>query len=616
MQYKQDRNTPPWWKFGKNQTHEALFGTWRTLEHNQQQRHDMNLHHMRSYSNRDAAGLLGADYADSYTDARLRLNIVRAVIDTAIAFIGSNKPRPFFKTDDGNYSARNRAKGLNDFTAGQFHASKQYIRSHDVFRDGGIAGTGFQCTYPDLRTKKVCADRVFFDDIQVDDREAREGSPREVFRHKEVDKSLAKELWGLRGDALENSGIVRLAASSQVHRQITDPVSVVEVWRTPSYPGAKDGRHVMAIEKQTILDEPWELYRNPLSVWRWSPASLGYWGVGLAELLNEIQLEINYLLMKIQSLMTLATSQVWLEAGSKINVAAMGNRDWSVNKYDGKPPIFMAIQAVSPEYFHHVDRLYNRAFEITGISQMQAESKKPPGLESGKAIQEFNDIGTRRFLHTGQRWEEWHMDVAEMYIESARHIDKHAGPYIVKAEGKNTVREIPWQKVSLDDNKYVMKVFPTNFLPATPAGQMDTLERLGSIDPQIQRQMVGQLEFPDLEAATSMVNAPFDMCDLLLEEMLDKGNYRPPEPFMPLKLFLDRMRLQLLRADIGGHDEEKLDLVRQFLSEAAVLISQTEAPGMAAAPPAQGVEPNVPNPQAEPAPQAGPNPAPATTQAA
>ena len=54
-------------------------------------------------------------------------------------------------------------------------------------------------------------------------------------------------------------------------------------------------------------------------------------------------------------------------------------------------------EKISQDLFMHLDRLYNRSFEIAGISQLSAQSSKPSGLDSGRALREFSDIESERF---------------------------------------------------------------------------------------------------------------------------------------------------------------------------------------------------------------------------
>lgn len=572
----------PWWTKSKADVHTELFRTFKLLDENQQGRHELNLHNMRMYSNNYVSGLNGIDYALMYDGNKLRLNVIRSVIDTAAAHLATNRPRPRFLTIDGNFGMQRKARGLNDFVSGQFYALKQYEVGMKTFFDGAIFGTGLEKVYVDKQRNQVAAERVFTDEIVIDDREARYGKPRTMYQHTEADKWKLSKQYPKLASAIYTSAMVREGMMDSGQESSSDPVSLVEGWHLPDIVGGK-GRHTMAVTNAPILDEPWDAERFPFSIFRWADSPLGFWGNGLSELLTEIQVEINYLLQKIQHLMTLATSQVWVRKGSKINISSMNNDDFAIRTFEGQQPLFMAVQSVSPEYFSHVDRLFNRSFEVAGISQLQATSKKPQGLDSGVALREYNDISSQRFLHVQQRWENFHLDAAKLQIGAAKKIAEDTGSYKVLAKGKNSLREVDFAKLQLDDDKHVMQCFPTNFLPETPAGKLQTIKEFAEISPEMQQYLIAELDFPDLEAATSLITSPIEMCDMLLEEMLEHGNYRPPTPFMLpyAELFISRMSLALLRADINGAPEDNLDQLRTFLSEFAELQNPTPPTVMA-----------------------------------
>lgn len=584
-----------WWKSDPKDVHDAVFATFRKIDERQRYRQESNRKWLSSYNNQNLSSIAGSGYASDDSASRLKLNVTRAVIDASIAHIATNRPRPQFLTMDGNYSYQRKAKALNDFSAGQFYSGRLYEKALQVFRDACIFGTGFLKVYPDLEDGEVHIERVFPDEILVDDRDARNGDPRVLFQHKEVDRYVLRERFPDFADKLEYAEFSRETVFGENDETDSDMVSVIEAWHLPSGPESGDGRHIICASNCTLLDEEWDEECFPLVKFCHTEPTLGYYGSGLTEQLYEIQAEVNYLLQKIQHLMTLATSQVWVEQGTNVNVSHLNNEDWAVRTYAGKPPIFMNVQSVSAEYFAHLDRLYERAFEIAGISQLQAQSVKPRGLNSGAALREYTDTASRRFLHISNSWEQWHMDVADRMIDAARYLDNRLdGGYALVARGRNTVYNLDFKDIDLDKDKYVIRVFPTNMLPETPAGKMETIKEYAQVDPNLGQYLVRQLEFPDLESYVSLSNAPTDLCDMLMEQMLEHGKYQPPEPFMPLQQMHARMVHGLIRAEVNGAPEDRVDLVRQFLSETQDLMAAAQPPPSQPGPMPQGQQQAMP----------------------
>lgn len=576
----------------------AVFRTVSLIDERQEHRYQENLDNLRFYSSRLVSGLYGDDFTQQDPGDRIKLNVIQAVVDAAVANLATNKPRPLFLTEGGDYTRARKARGLTKFLDGVFYGANQYMTSLDVFRDGAVFGSGFNKIY--AGRERIVSERVFPDSIVVDDVEGRMGHPRNLYEYREVAREvLADEFPKFKMEIMsagwhgrENGNIASIARLGGLSAA-DDPVSVYEAWHLPSGKDAKDGRHVIVTDNATLLDEPWDRTDFPFVRWRWKPAILGYFGQGMVEELKSIQIEINYLLQKIQRLMNLATSQVWIQDGTQVAQQRMTNKDWTLNKFTGAAPIFSNPMPVHPQYFEQVDRLYRRAFEQVGISQLAATSQKPSGLNSGEALRTFNDIGNKRFQEVLQRWEDFHLQVSGKMIRAARELDTRIpGGYKTLAKGAKTVEEIKWQDVNIRDEQFVTQVFPTSFLPDTPAGKIETLKELGEISPELQQTLVRDLNFPDVESAVALVTAPVNVIDMLIEKMIDKGEYRAPTPFLNLPLTIQRVSQALLKSEMDGVPEENLELLRRFVSEAEALLEQAEA--AVAPPPAEQQLPAAP----------------------
>jgi len=390
-----------------------------------------------------------------------------------------------------------------------------------VFRDAGIFGTGIEKIF-DVGGK-IKGERINTNEILIDEREGLHGDPRQMFQHKVVSKDVLKELYPDKADEIDDSKVIR-DYNSESSDYVANPVSVVEAWHLPSGPEATNGKQVLAVSHGTLNRRDWTREEFPFSIFRWSKPPIGWFGTGIAEELKSLQIEINYLLQKIQVLMNLATTQVWVERGSQINMGNLTNDNMAARTYVGRPPIYMAVPPVAQQYFNHVDTLFNRGFEIIGVSQMAATSKKPAGLDSGVAIREYNDIGSMRFRHVAQRWEDFHMDSAKQMVTVAREIDQRGdGDIKVLAKGGKFIEEIKFRDVYLEDDQYIMQVYPTALLPKTPAGKLQTIKELGEINPEIKAHLMSLMDFPDTDALVNRINAPIDYINLLIERIIEHG---------------------------------------------------------------------------------------------
>ena len=244
----------------------------------------------------------------------------------------------------------------------------------------------------------------------------------------------------------------------------------------------------------------------------------------------------------------------------------------------GQPPIFQVIQAISPEYYNQLENLYRKAFEVAGISEMSAQSRKPSGLDSGKAIREFNDIQSQRFLAVGQSWEKYHLDISRQLLNRARSLAKSGKNVISLAKSGNELEEINWKDVDLAKDKYLLQVFPTSFLPRTPAGKLQAVQELVQAFPQFQDAALTLLVFPDVEGAAQNLTAPRKILEKISHTIVEKGEYIGPEPYMNLQQGVSFFQTFYLRCKLDNVEEEKLDLIRKWMDQAANLLAQQQPP--------------------------------------
>ncbi len=89
-----------------------------------------------------------------------------------------------------------------------------------------------------------------------------------------------------------------------------------------------------------------------------------------------------------------------MEHGSKVTQAQLNNDLAAIVKFSGTPPTYVPPQIIAPEVYQHLWALYAKAFEISGISQLNATGLKPSGLNSGAAQRAYQDVQSERFLES------------------------------------------------------------------------------------------------------------------------------------------------------------------------------------------------------------------------
>lgn len=562
-----------------------------------------NLRHARLYGNFDQLGFGPRDYTRtaSHPTNRIALNVIASCIDTLVSKIAKNSPRPSFQTTRGNFKQRQKAKRLDQFVRGLFYEAEVYKHTAVQFFDGCWAGTGVLKVFLN-HAKRIRVERTFPDELYVDDVDGMYGAPRQLYQRKLIPRDVLLADPDFSDSQEKVAAITEAATPSEAEatRGFGDVVEVWESWHLPAYKGAGDGHHVIAIDGCELYHEEWKHEFFPFVFFRYKPRVLGFWGQGLAEELTGIQLEINRLLRSVsEQLRRKGRGRVFLHGDSKVVPAHLTNGIGDVVKYFGtNPPVVDNSNAVAQEEFVQLDRLVRYAYQLAGISEMSAGSKKPSGLDSAVAIREFSDVESERFALTGKRYEAIFLDLAKVMLALVG--ETGGSGYKVKVAGKRVVDEIDWKDIQLDEESYTIQMFPVSSLPQLPSARRQAVKELlqdGVITDMAEYRRL--LDFPDLEEEGNLAAAALDDVDNTISKILDeeKPEYIPPDEHQNLQLLISRARAAYLRAKHEGAEENRLSKLRTLIDQASALVLKAQKPpAPAAAPAAPAPMPAAPMP--------------------
>jgi len=600
-----------WWTYDKDKVHEPLCAYISDLRKNQEYRAAANLHHARMYGNFEAMGLTSSTYARPAKSKQERVtwNVIASGIDTITAKITKNKPIPSFVTMDGNWTLRKRAKGAEQYVRGQFYALKAHQLMRRVFRDSTIFGSGFALV--SSLAGKVYAERIFPDELLVDDMEAIHGDPRNLFRTKAIPRAVVAA-WAFDSETKtwDHEMLAAVAKSPRSDQRSDTPesrradmIDVHEAWHLPSGDGVADGVCVKVIAGYTISHDEWKRPKFPIAKINWKDPTLGYFGQGLAEEMSGDQTEINFTLQRLQEKIRLGVPWVLTEEGSKINPAHLRNVPGNVVVYRGMKPEIVAFATTNPEEFNWLLTLWSKAFEKTGISQASAAAKNPLGPNaSGEALRQYNDIESERFVDKGQDYETLSMDFTDLILEETRELAEANGGSLKvisqsKKYGRTFIDEVDWKDIRLDREQYQLQVFPISSLSTQPSGRMQQVKEMYDAKWIERDDAVSLIDIPDLERTRRRITAAIDNIDEMIDDFLDGKDYRPPEPFQPLQLGMKRCLDAYLQAQRQGYPEDALEKLRRWMRDAQQLNAKQQSPAgpapalpMPGAPPAGGAQ--------------------------
>ena len=155
------------------------------------------------------------------------------------------------------------------------------------------------------------------------------------------------------------------------------------------------------------------------------------------------------------------------------------------------------------------------------------------------------------------------------------------------------MERIKWADIDLDEDEYVIQVKPIGSLPQTPAAKLSSVAEMtqnGLFTPEEAHQL---LDFPDLEKSNKLKTAHIDVIDMMIDNILEKQEWTPPEPFMDLEFGIQRFQQAYNLAIIENVPESRLEMLRRWMEKAITIIEHGMAPQ---GPPPGGPMPGAPAP--------------------
>lgn len=517
-----------------------------------------------------------------FRDRRCRNNVIQNGTDTVTAKLSKSRTRPWIVTANGDWEARYRAKQSTLWTDGQFERLGIYSIGDCVLHDAAIFGTGVAKFY--ARYGKPHAELVWSGDLFVDRREERYRCIRTLYQVAGYDRGVLRERYPKHRKAIDAAPKYEDPLLRNSTTGPADLVFVCEAWRLPDHPDpdkGAEGRHVVCIEGATLEDEPWKRDVFPFEFLHWSRDPMRFWGVGLVERMSGTQAELNLMTSTLEeAYRRCPPASIWLEASSEVDTKRITNTPWEIHTFTGQPPTMMTPSAIAADFSMREEVVLRRAYEGVGISQSGAQSQKPAGLNSGKALLVHQDIESERFYAQAKSLENWYVGAAKQLIALADEIanddsiddksalDVHGTP---RHGARKGLEEVRYMDAMLGDRPHVVRVFPVSSLATSPQGrlqQVADLMQLGILsDPNDAREL---LEFPDLDRFNSVESAGRDLVEQTIGEAL-RGKKVTAHPLMPLDYAIRKGTLEHDLAELQGADEDALQCLRDFIAMAETI---------------------------------------------
>lgn len=536
-------------------------------------RRDQDQIHLRLYSETEWRGVYGIDRKRSSAGSRstngnkLSINVVRNMCNAATSMLIRSRPYVSFQTDGADWDLLKISRHRERFVQAHFIREKVHLVSQARARNATIFGFGGTKV---LREEgKIGLENILPGEILVDEQEGIAADPPCIYQAKLVDKDQLAALYP------EFEKQIRTAmpevGSDGGFGSNASQILVVYAWHFRTTRKKKhDGVECLCIDGATLYKREYKWKKFPGTFLRWEETPFGFYGTGIPSELIGLQYEINALLRMVRDSMYYGGNvKLLVQKGSLISESHLSNTTRiPIVQYTGNRPEWVVNDAASGQVFQHLQYLVTTAYEVTGISKLDAQSQTPSADMSGRSRLIHQNNESLRFKGVVERYEDGYPELAERILEAATDELEENGDQEIVFKGRAHLDQIKLSDVTLrdDDERVDIEKWSSSQLAQSPGARMTQVDFLVQNNYLPKRRALRMMDFgADTRSETDLANAPYDLIDERMDRILYDGEQQMPEPYMDLDYALDRVQLEIQRCELrNGVPQERITMLRDF----------------------------------------------------
>lgn len=445
----------------------------------------------------------GFDYKqDSDLFNSAYFNVIKSVIDSIVSKLANQKVRPFFTPVNGTYKTRRIVKQCQQFFDSYYEFQRIQTKITKAFEESCIFSVGYLFVNP--LTYEVEVPPSW--NVATLNTESVYGEPTKLLiKYPNYPTTLLDKL-GV-NDADINSEYVTL----EMYCDITE--KVFEVY----------------INNNRVKSIDYTAERLPIVKIFYNIPILGNYTPSIVEELDGIQTQIDLISAKISAAAQLTPANTtYVLEGSNLSPGDINNRIGNV--YGVKCPPGMTtlpVMNVTPSpidpYWQSLMEYYiQKAYEVIGISQLSAMSKKPNGLDSGAALQTMEDVESDRF-------ETQVMQYVNAFIELAKTVIAVIPDTADILPNTKQSKSFKWSDVKKQSDLFKVQYSAQSALSKDPQEKLKQVLQLREQGFLSNYEVPLYLDLPDLQNAYEGAQAVENAVDALIERCIEEGDTDIPE---------------------------------------------------------------------------------------
>lgn len=496
---------------------------------------------LKGIRNPSIVGLYNIDESpENDTTLTPSINVIKSCIDTLTSKIAQSKVRPFFNCINGTFKDINVCKNAQQYFDQYFDIEEVNKKVSMAFRDACIFDHGV--IYVDSETKSIT-----------------KALPWQVFvRPAELTYNNVTRAY-----YCQNDYPVSMLPEKYRNKVLKANPDQEYVTYGIYYDTVDQCKAVYITELDFVEIEKYEGNRVPfIFLWYNNPIHGGS-SVSVVDMLYGIQKEVNTLMSKVKDASQLSPALTFfLPDDATIKSTQLNNRVGNVITYkatsdmSGSPVTVATPNFIDSQYIELINNLKETAYEMVGISQLSAQSKKPSGLNSGIALQTVEDVESERF-------EEQLNQVIRCYVEIAKTcLRVFPKEETILPDTPNRL-DVRWGDIVDEEKKMQIQFSAADSLSKDPSTKLQQLQQLAQVGVIPQERIAQFMELPDLEGGYSLSNNAINAVLSVIRDCIESDNYDVPDyiPIPMLKTEIINTQLSLRAANFKRNqgDIEKLN---------------------------------------------------------
>jgi hypothetical protein len=468
------------------------------------------------------------------TSANPQINIIASCVDTLHSKIAQSKVRPFFTTINGTFKDIQCVKQAQQFFDVFYDEQNVNKKISDAFKDACIFDTGVIYINEEKRT---------------------------------IERALPFQVF-VRPSEVNYNKITRIFYEQKDYPVSILPEKVLSKFKNKSLEYVDFGIYYDTVNKvkaytgngSIILTETYDAEVIPFIFLYYKSPILGNVTTSVVDQLVNIQQEINILMAKIKDASQLNNALTFLvPEGSNLKTTQLNNRVGNVLTYkplaSGGLPVTSATPAfIDNQYITVLNDLIQKAYDVVGISQLSAQSRKPAGLNSGIALATMEDLESDRFETQLNQVIRAFIDVAKTCIKVFPKDDTIL-PEITSR------LSIKWKDIVEESANMSIQYSGADNLSKDPSTKLQQLQQLAMAGVIPAARIPQLMQIPDLEAGYSLSNNAIDAVMSVIRNCIEKDDFDVPE-FIPFELLKEEIINTQLSLTKAGYDRNKKDIMK------------------------------------------------------